>query len=87
MKFNAATPKLVDDLSAIVGAAHVLLQAAAGSFPATHDDRGLRYKPERVLRTANASGRGLIMAFRHENLLPIPLCGADVDHGSGAFAV
>ncbi|MFD3002097.1 FAD-binding oxidoreductase [Pontibacter toksunensis] len=89
MKFNAVTPKLVDGLSAIVGAEHVLLPAAADDMLRyTHDEtEDLRYEPEVVLKPANASEISLIMRFCNENLLPVTPRGAGTGLSGGALAV
>ncbi|MEJ8803039.1 FAD-binding oxidoreductase [Pontibacter sp. H249] len=89
MKFNKVTPEAVEALTAIVGAGHIILPAAADAMMQyTHDEtEDLRYLPEVVLKPANAEEISHIMQFCHQNFIPVTPRGAGTGLSGGALAV
>ncbi|WP_439880219.1 FAD-binding oxidoreductase [Pontibacter sp. MBLB2868] len=89
MKFNSVTPQVIEELTAIVGSAYVLLPAASDEMLRySHDEtEDLRYEPEIVLKPANAEEISRILQYCHQNFIPVTPRGAGTGLSGGALAV
>lgn len=89
MSYNRVDAELIDKISAVVGAEHVMADAETLDYYKTDDDRDPRHfhTPELVIRPGSAEEIAAVMRLANEYNVPVTVRGGGTGLACGAIAV